>query len=131
MYSQRRQMVKGCCRGKTTTTTMINMDSIPQRSLSLLLDFVMKKVTLDDAVKFHNDMVDLYFTYHDFSTELIQDMKIDDDQMNFKEMWDESRSLLYWILFQLNKGVISNGLADDIYDKFYTAYRSDRVLIIR
>ena len=107
------------------------MDSIPQRSLSLLLDFVMKKVTLDDAVKFHNDMVDLYFTYHDFSTELIQDMKIDDDQMNFKEMWDESRSLLYWILFQLNKGVISNGLADDIYDKFYTAYRSDRVLIIR
>ena len=130
MYSHHRQMVKGCCRGKTMTTTMINMDSIPQRSLSLLLDFVMKKVTLDDAVKFHNDMVDLYFTYHGFPTELIQDMKID-AQMNFKEMWDESRSLLYWILFQLNKEVISDGLADDIYDKFYTAYRSDRVLIIR
>ena len=99
-----------------------------QRSLSLLLDFVIKEVTLDDAVQFHNDMVDLFCAYHEITE--CPAKKIE-QEMKLKDIWLESRTLLYWILFDLNKGVISDELAHDTFGKFFHAYMSERVLTLR
>ena len=99
-----------------------------QRSLSLLLDFVIKEVTLDDAVKFHNDMVDLFRAYHKI---IESPAKKIEQGMKLKDIWHESRTLLHWILFNLNKGVVSDELAHDIFGRFFHAYMSDRVLTLR
>ena len=99
-----------------------------QRSLSLLLDFVIKEVTLDDAVQFHNDMVDLFCAYHEITESPAKKIE---QEMKLKDIWLESRTLLHWILFDLNKGVISDELANDIFGKFFHAYMSKRVLTLR
>ena len=99
------------------------MDSTQQKSLSLLLEFIFKAKTVDDAVKFHNDLLDLFFDGH--GGDKIGEMKIT-EPMDPKEMWIEGRFLLYWVLFELNKEIISTEVADEIFQKFNHAYNLDR-----
>ena len=99
------------------------MDAVRKRSLQLLLKFIFKGKTVDDAVKFHNDLLDLFFD--GYGDDKIGEMKIT-EPMDPKEMWIESRFLLYWVLFELNKEMISTEIADKIFQKFNHAYNSDR-----
>ena len=104
------------------------MGSIQKRSLSLLLEFMFKEKNLNDAVKFHNELLDLFFAYHGCNN--IEEMRIM-EPMDLKEMWLKGRFLLHWVLFDVNKEAISTKIADDIFNKFSAAYGSDRVLIIQ
>ena len=103
------------------------MDSIQKRSLSLLLEFVFKEKNVDDAVKFHNDLLDLFFAHHGCND--IQEMRVI-EPMDLKDIWLKGRFLLQWILFDVNKEVISKELADEIFTKFYRAYNLDKRLSI-
>ena len=98
------------------------MESIQKRSLSLLLEFILKEKNVDDAVRLHNDLLDLYFTHHGCND--IQEMRII-DPMGLKDVWLKGRYLLHWILFDVNKGVISEGLAQEIFDQLRYAYNLD------
>ena len=99
------------------------MDSIQIRSLSLLLEFILKEKNVDDAIKFHNDLLDLFFTYHGCNN--IQEMRID-ERMSLKNIWLKGRFLLHWILFDVNKEVISTELADEMFTNFSHAYNLDK-----
>ena len=99
------------------------MDSIQKRSLSLLLEFIFKEKNVDDAVKFHNDLLDLFFTHHGCNN--IQEMRVI-APMDLKDIWLKSRFLLHWILFDVNKEVISTELAEEIFGKFNHAYNLDK-----
>lgn len=105
------------------------MDSTQQKSLSLLLEFIFKGKTVDDAVKFHNDILALYFACNKYSYYLLQKNKIN-NQKSFEEVWQKSDVFLYWLLFDLNKEVIPEEVANDIFRRFSDAYKSNRVLII-
>ena len=105
------------------------MDSTQQKSISLLLEFIFKGKTVDDAVKFHNDILDLYFAYNKNSYYFLQRNKMN-DQKNLEEVWQKSDVFLYWLLFDLNKEVIPEEVANDIFRRFSDAYKSNRVLII-
>ena len=105
------------------------MASIQSQSLSLLLKFIFKGKTLDDAVKFHNDILGLYLAYKKYPNYIFQKNKIN-DQKSLEEVWQESDVFLYWLLFVLNEGVIPKDVANDIFRRFSDAYKSNRVLII-
>ena len=99
------------------------MDSIQKRSLSLLLEFIFKEKNGDDAVKLHNDLLDLFFTHHGCND--IQEMRII-EPIELKEVWLKGRFLLHWILFRVNKEVICTEVAEEIFGKFNRAYNMDK-----
>ena len=99
------------------------MDSIQKRSLSLLLEFIFKEKNVADAVKFHNDLLDLFFEHHGCND--IQEMRIM-EPMELKDVWLKGRFLLQWILFRVNKEVICTEVAEEIFGKFYRAYNLDK-----
>ena len=81
---------------------------------------------LTNAINFHNDLLDLYFEYHEVNIVKWRIL----EPTNLKDIWLKGRFLVHWILFDVNTDVISKKLAHDIFDKFDDAYRSDRVFII-
>ena len=96
------------------------MEALRERSLPLLLHFIRyRTVSSEKAAKFHNDILNILLeniVHKDY--ELTRDsvkacMKIG-HLMTLEESWFKSRSLLYWILYILHKGVISVELADDM-----------------
>jgi len=95
------------------------MDAVSDKSRSLLLRFIhTRNVSLEESVEFHNDMVAIYINYSQQDYELIRDsakacMKIG-HLMTLGDTWFRSRSLLFWTLYILDKGVISTELADDM-----------------
>ena len=99
------------------------MDFIQKRSLSLLLEFIFKEKNVDDAVKLHNDLLDLYFEHHECND--IQELRIF-EPMLLKDIWLKGRFLLHWTLFDVNQEVISQELAEIIFSKFNHAYNLDR-----
>ena len=112
--------------GKRLLTGKEVMDSVRERSLPLFLQFIQRRsVSRESAVEFHNDMLSIYIgasgsPYY----ELIRDstracMKIG-HLMTLEDGWFRSRSLLYWILYILGKGVVSIELANDM---ILTAFR--------
>ena len=96
------------------------MESIRERSIPFFLEIINRRSVSDEkAVEFHNDMLSIHIgaiTSPDY--ELIRDstracMKIG-HLMTLEDGWFRSRSLLYWVLYILSKGVISVELADDL-----------------
>ena len=96
------------------------MESIRERCLPFFLEIInWSSVSDEKAVEFHNVMLSIQIsaiTSPDY--ELIRDstracMKIG-HLMTLEDGWFRSRSLLYWILYILSKGVISVELADDL-----------------
>ena len=99
------------------------MDSIQERSLSLLLEFIFKEKNVADAVKLHNDFLDLFFAHHGCND--IQEMRIM-EPMELKDVWLKGRFLLHWILFDVNKEVICTEVAEEIFRQFNHAYNLDK-----
>ena len=97
------------------------MDAIRERSLTLFLEFVLHlRVSEEEAVDFHNDLLNIYVSNHRHDDyQLIRDsakacMKIGHLMTLPDHTWFRSRSLLYWTLYILGKGVIPIELADDM-----------------
>ena len=96
------------------------MDAVHERCLPIFLQFIrFRTLSLEDSVEFHNDMLDIYVdNYFNEEYELIKDsaracMRIG-HLMTLADTLFRSSSLLYWILYILDKGVISIELADEL-----------------
>ena len=103
------------------------MEDIRKKSLPLFLQIIhFRRVTQEEVVTFHNDMLSTYINHANSSDyELIRDcakscLKIV-HLMTLEDSWFRSRSVLYWTLYILNKSVISVELADDL---ILAAFRS-------
>ena len=108
------------------------MEAVRERSQPLFLQFVhLARVSEDEAVDFHNDLLNIYVNNHIHDDyQLIRDsakacMKIGHLMALSENTWFRSRSILYWTLYIFNMGVISIELADDmILAAFRTEFAS-------
>ena len=101
------------------------MEAIREKSSAILIRFIRyRTVPVEELVKFHNDLVDIYCeNYHHEDYELIRDSSRACIRIGYLMTQHESvlrnRSLLFWALYILEKKVISVEFADDLIQAIF------------